>query len=73
MTDINQNILAVREYIAQKPMKPYRLAINAGLSKNALAGVDSDAWSPTADTLRTVEAYMKENPPPPPQANDGAD
>ncbi len=55
---IEESIKRVRKYRADRHLSPRAFAIVAGLSPRALARIDDPAWSPTADTLRKLEAAI---------------
>ncbi len=55
---IDKSIARVREYRAARKLSIRTFAIHAGLSPRALARIDDPAWSPTADTLRKLEAAI---------------
>ena len=56
MTDIDENIRRVREFIRKNG--PVATAVKAGLARGTLRGFDSEEWNPTADTLRKVLELM---------------
>jgi len=61
MAPIKNTILRVRDYVATGHATRSGLAISAGLTVNALRGLDSGEWNPTADTLSKLEAVIPES------------
>lgn len=52
----------VRAYRQAEGLSFSALAMRAGLSRSALVGMDDPDWSPTATTLRAIEALMAFSP-----------
>lgn len=48
----------IRAYAAHRRLAKSRLAVEAGLSRNALMGMDRSDWSPTVKTVRKIEAII---------------
>ena len=55
----NQIAQLVRKLlVVDRSVPKARLAIEAGLSTNALNQVDDETWNPTLRTLNKLEAYL---------------
>lgn len=57
--DSNALISRVRSFAAEKGWKPARFARTAGLHPNTLRNFDNEAWNPTLETLRKLEAVIE--------------
>lgn len=55
---IERSIARVRAYAAHKGWSRNALAKAAGLNESTIRGIDRPDWSPTADTLRRLEAAV---------------
>lgn len=64
MTDtqigVDAAIARIRAFATSKGWRKSRLATEAGMSDTTLRNFDDPAWSPTADTLRRLEAIIPE-------------
>lgn len=58
---IDQSIARIRAYRLAKGWKLFRLAKEAGMRESTIRYMDSPDWSPTADTLRKLEAIIPED------------
>lgn len=58
MRKVDDAIARVRSFRKSRGWAPSRFALEAGLSVNALRGIDSLDWGPLADTLRRLEAII---------------
>lgn len=56
--DVNAMLDRFRSYRQAAGLSLSAFALKAGLSRSALAGMDRDDWSPTADTLRALESVV---------------
>jgi 3,4-dihydroxy 2-butanone 4-phosphate synthase / GTP cyclohydrolase II len=55
---VSDTIERIREHLRQPGVFKSKLAEQAGLHANTLAGVERDDWNPTADTLKKLEAVL---------------
>lgn len=55
---IDALISRIREFRHEEELSRSALALRAGLSRAALAGMDRPDWGPTADTIRKLEAII---------------
>ena len=60
MATVKDTISRVRDYVAAGHATRSGLAVSAGLTVNALRGLDSAEWNPTAETLSKLEAAIPE-------------
>ena len=62
MTDsligVDAAIARIRAFATSKGWRKSRLAAEAGMSDTTLRNFDDPCWSPTADTLRRLEAII---------------
>ena len=61
MATVKDTIARVRDYVAAGHATRSGLAVRAGLTVNALRGLDSAEWNPTAETLGKLEAAISES------------
>lgn len=55
---IDSSITRIRAYRAAMTWSVLRLATEAGLNESTIRRIDDPTWSPTADTLRKLEAII---------------
>ncbi|MGI9506933.1 MAG: hypothetical protein ACR2RE_28155 [Geminicoccaceae bacterium] len=60
MTNTQKTIAEIRAWMKEGGRSRYTIARKANLSKQALRGMDSDSWNPTASTLAAIEALMED-------------
>lgn len=58
---IEQSIARVRAYRRANGWSILRLAKECGLRESTIRHLDREGWSPTADTLRKLEAAIPDN------------
>ncbi len=58
MAPVKDTIHRVRAYVAAGHASKSGLAVSAGLTANALRGLESAEWNPTAETLSKLEAAI---------------
>lgn len=56
--EIGAVLARVRAYRKAAGLSLSAFALNAGLSRSALNGMDDEDWSPTSDTLKNIEATI---------------
>ena len=61
MATVKDTLTRVRDYVAAGHATRSGLAVRAGLTVNALRGLDSAEWNPTAETLGKLEAAISES------------
>tara|TARA_Y100000310_G_scaffold53134_1_gene48730 strand:+ start:5648 stop:5845 length:198 start_codon:yes stop_codon:yes gene_type:complete len=63
MHSVDTSITFIRAYADATGIKPASLAVQAGLSINALRDLHKDTWNPTVETLRKVLAVIPSDSP----------
>ena len=58
MGNLDRTIQRIRAFAARRGLSKSRYALKAGLTVNALRGMDSAEWNPTAETLRKLEEII---------------
>lgn len=58
MGNLDRTILRIRAFAGRRGLSKSRYALKAGLTVNALRGMDSPDWNPTAETLRKLEEII---------------
>lgn len=56
--EISAVLARVRAYRKAAELSYSAFALRAGMSRAALVGMDKDDWSPTSDTLKSIEAII---------------
>lgn len=56
--EIGAVLARVRAFRKAAELSLSAFALQAGLSRSALNGMDKDDWSPTSDTLKSIEAII---------------
>jgi len=58
MLTVDATISRIRAFAAKKGWKPSRFAVEVGLHRNSLLGMNREGWSPSLTTLRTLEQFI---------------